>query len=153
MHENTSRVCDPLPAITTSDLNKRPRDVLRRVAAGERLVVYWRHKPVATLQPLDGFVFQPFTGTAQDVFGWPFDDPSDQIAALTAEERALLLDGYSRWRVWPGRVHGLDYSAVCRALEDMKLRGLVTKTMCGNELTGRGLALREALLKEEGREP
>ena len=144
---------DPLPTVTTSDLSRRPRDVLDRVARGERLIVCHWKKPVATLQPLDGYVVQPHTGAVHDVFGWPFGGIDDEIAKLDDVERRLLTDGYKDWRVRPGRVRGVDFGATLRALERMRLNGLAVRPWRGWELTGRGLALREALLRREGREP
>ncbi len=143
----------PLPAVTTSDLSRTPGDVLGRVARGERLIVCRHGKALATLQPLDGYVFQPFTGTAHDVFGWAFGDEHDQIERLSPPQRGMLMDGYRQWRIRPTRVdHRFDWSVLMRALEDMYVRGLVRKTPRGNELTGRGLTLRETLLRMEGRE-
>ena len=144
----------PLPQVTTSDLSRQPGDVLDRVARGERLVVCRRKEPVATLQPLDGYVFQPFTGTAHDIFGWPFGAEADQLEGLSDVDRALLLDGCRGLRVRT-TVH-LDeefgWSVLRRAIEAMRLRGLARKTPRGIELTGRGLFLREVLMKLEGRE-
>lgn len=105
-------------------------------------------KPLATLQPLDGFVFQPFEGTAHDVFGWPIGGIQDEIAKLTEAQRVLLRDGYVRWRLWSGRVPREVEGDRRTMLTDLALRGLAKKTELGWELTGRGLALREALLGE-----
>ncbi len=113
----------PLPAVTTSDLSRTPGDVLGRVARGERLI------------------------------GWAFGDEHDQIERLSPPQRGMLMDGYRQWRIRPTRVdHRFDWSVLMRALEDMYVRGLVRKTPRGNELTGRGLTLRETLLRMEGRE-
>jgi prevent-host-death family protein len=141
---------EPLPTITTSDLSRNPGRVLRRIERGERLVVCRKGKPLATLQPLDGFVFQPFEGTAHDVFGWPIGGIEEEAGKLSDLQRQLLLHGYRQWRIWPARVMDrAEWSLCIGALEEMRVRGLVTKTECGNELTGRGLALREALLRME----
>ncbi|HEV2756450.1 MAG TPA: hypothetical protein VG318_11820 [Actinomycetota bacterium] len=144
---------EPLPLVTTSDLSRSPNDVLTRVECGQRLLVCRHKHPVATLQPLDGYVFQPFTGTAQDVFGWPFGDEASQTERLSEPQQRMLTDCYRDWRIRPGRIEPpFDWSTLMRALEDMYVRGLVVKTPRGNELTGRGLALRETLLRMEGRE-
>ena len=50
------------PEVTTSDLSRSPRRVLDRIAGGERLLVTCHGRPLATLQPLDGVVWQPFAG-------------------------------------------------------------------------------------------
>lgn len=143
----------PLATVTTSDLSRRPRDVLSRVERGERLLVcHWR-KPVATLQPLDGYVLQPFGGTVHDVFGRPFGGIDGEIAKLSPAQRALLTDGYRDWRLRPTLVRDLEFSVLVGALEEMAVEGLATKAWRGWELTGRGLALREALLRREGRDP
>ncbi len=102
-------------------------------------------RPVATLQPLDGYVFQPFEGTAHDVFGWPIGGIDGEIAKLSEAQRILLRDGYRRWRLWPGRIPNDVEGDRTTILEDLHIRGLAKKTTCGWELTGRGLALHEAL--------
>lgn len=95
---------DRLPTVSTSDLSRQPHVVLERVARGERLVVCRHKRPIATLQPLDGYVFQPFSGTAHDVFGWPIGGIDAEIAKLSEAQRVLLRDCYRRWRLWSGRV-------------------------------------------------
>ena len=145
---------EPLPTITTTELSRKPADVVRRVMRGERLIISRRNRAIATLQPLDGYVFQPFAGTAHDIFGWPIGGVEDEIAKLSEPQRQLLLRGVRTWRVWPTRLWDqFDGPVVLKALEEMRLLGLVIKTERGNELTGRGLARREALLRMEGREP
>ena len=144
---------EPLPTITTSDLNLRSKEVMRRVTLGERLIVCRHRVPLATLQPLDGYVFQPFSGTVHDVFGWPFGAAPDHARRLPRPHCELLVDGYRQWRLWPGRVtHRADWGEGMRARGEMRGTGLVRKTERGNELTGRGLALREELLRMDGRE-
>lgn len=134
-----------LPSVSIRELSRSPGEVLARVAAGERLLVCRHGKPLATLQPLDGYVFQPFTGTAHDVFGWPIGCIDDEIAKLSRAQRVLLRDCYRRWRLWAGRLpDGLRENPM-GILKDLALRGLARKTTCGWELTGRGLALHEAL--------
>ncbi len=143
----------PLPVVTIRDLSRHPGEVMERIGRGERLIVCRHAKTLATLQPLDGYVFQPLTGTAHDVFGWPFGEERDQVERLSEPQRGMLLDGYRQWRIWPTRLEPpYQWSVLMRALEDMYVRGLVRKTPRGNELTGRGLALRETLLRMEGRE-
>lgn len=138
---------DPLPQVSIRDLSRHPKEVLRRVARGERLIVCRHKKPVATLQPLDGYVFQPFDGTAHDVFGWPMGGVDDEIDKLTVAQRVLLRDCYDQWRLRLGRLPDELRGGTLAMVEDLKLRGLVVKTECGLELTARGLALREALLQ------
>ena len=148
-----NRRTEPLPSVTTSDLSRRPREVLDRVARGERLIVCHRKRPVATLQPLDGYVFQPFDGTVHDVFGWPIGGMDTEIDKLGEQERALLVDGYKDWRIRPARIWDLfPGEDMGPRLRQMAVRGLVFKGWRGWELTGRGLALREELLRREGRD-
>ncbi|HYP24448.1 MAG TPA: type II toxin-antitoxin system prevent-host-death family antitoxin [Actinomycetota bacterium] len=136
---------EQLPQVSIRDLSRRPNEVLRRVTAGERLIVCRHKKPVATLQPLDGYVFQPFDGTARDVFGWPVGGIYDEIAKLSEAQRVLLRDGYRRWRLWSGRVPSDVPGDRRTMLSDLAVRGLAKKTEFGWELTGRGLAMHEAL--------
>ena len=137
-----------LPTVSTSDLSRRPNDVLGRVERGERLIVCRHKKPVATLQPLDGYVFQPFEGTAHDVFGWPIGGIDDELAKLTELQRALLRYGYRDWRLWWTRVPAEIEGSRMGALDDLIVRGVAKKTSRGYELTSRGLAMHEALARE-----
>jgi prevent-host-death family protein len=138
--------------ITTSDLNRSLGEVLDRVARGERLIVCRHKKPVATLQPLNGLVVQPFGGACHDVYGRPMDPLAAETELLDDAERHLLRDGIWRGRVIPGRLNGrFDYATLKDAIEDMKVRGLARKSSRGLVLTGRGMMLRGALLLEEGR--
>ncbi|HEX2296835.1 MAG TPA: hypothetical protein VHN37_16200 [Actinomycetota bacterium] len=119
------------------------------MALGERFVVCRHGKALATLQPLDGYVFQPFEGTAQDVFGWPIGGIDDEIAKLNLAQRLVLRDCYSDWRLRPFRLPEHLIKHVPGMLDDFTLRGLARKTPRGWELTGRGLALHEALQREK----
>lgn len=134
-----------LPTVSISELSRNPREVLRRVASGERLLVSRHGRPLATLQPLDGYVFQPFAGTGHDVFGWPIGGVDEELAKLTELQRALLKYGYRDWRLrWTRVPEDIEGSRV-GAIEDLIVRGLVRKTPRGCELTSRGLAMHEAL--------
>ena len=139
---------EPLPTVTVSELSRRPNDVLQRVSRGERLIVCRHKKPVATLQPLDGYVFQPFEGTAHDIFGWPVGGIDDEIDKLSQVQRLLLRDCYRQWRLRPMRLPERVGVGLFDALDDLALRGLAKKTEFGWELTGRGLAMHEALQRE-----
>ena len=141
------------PIVTTSELSRSPGEVLDRVARGERVIIFRRNRPIATLQPLDGFVLQPFTTTAHDIFGWPMGGAAEELAKLTDAQHLLLVDGYRSGRLMssvPG--HHFEGREVSEAIEDLKLRGMARRvTNRGTELTARGLALRELLLKDLGR--
>ena len=142
------RVTERLPSVSIRDLSRGPGEVLRRVSAGERLLLCRNGKPVATLQPLDGYVFQPFTGTAHDVFGWPIGGIDDEIAKLSRAQRVILVRCYSQWRLRMTRLwHYCPGASFIEEIREMHLRGLVVRTEFGWELTGRGLALREELLR------
>ena len=137
-----------LPTVSVRDLSRNPGEVLDRVASGERLLVSRRGRPVATLQPLDGYVFQPFDGTAHDVFGWPIGGIDGEIAKLSLAQRLLLRDCYRHWRLWSGRLpEGMNTNGM-EMLQDLAVRGLARKTPRGWELTGRGLAMHEVLQRE-----
>ena len=140
------------PIVTTSELSRSPGEVLERVARGERLIVCRRKRPIATLQPLDGFVMQPFTGNAHDIFGWPVGGAAEEAAKLTRAQRVLLVDGYRNGRLHisaPG--HHFESGEASDGIEDLKLRGMARRTYRGTELTARGMAMRELLLKSLGR--
>ena len=108
-----------------------------------------RHKkPLATLQPLDGYVFQPFEGTAHDIFGWPIGGIDEEIAKLSRAQRVLLRDCYHQWRLRPMRLPSQLQCDYNDELKDLALRGLAKRTWLGWELTGRGLAMHEALQSE-----
>ena len=144
---------DTPPIVTTSELSRNPGAALDRVARGERLIVCCRNRPIATLQPLDGFVLQPFTTIAHDIFGWPIGGAAQELAKLTHAQRLLLVDGYRNGRLMtsvPG--HRFEGREASEAIDDLKLRGMARRvTNRGTELTARGLAMRELLLKELGR--
>lgn len=134
-----------LATVTTSDLSRTPGEVLRRVRRGERLIVVRHKDPIATLQPLDGYVSQPFGGAAHDVFGWLIGGLDEEIEKLTPAQRVLLRDCYKHWRVWPFRLPAELETDIRGMLRDLTVRGLIKRTDCGLELTGRGLAIHEAL--------
>ena len=136
-----------LPIVTTSDLSRTPRRVLNRIARGERFIVCCHGRPLATLQPLDGIVWQPFTGGAQDIYGWPVGGASEECAKLSEAQRELLSDCVRQGRLVPARLGDLyEFAELIRSIEEMALVGLVHRTGRGWELTGRGLTLRETLM-------
>lgn len=136
-----------LPVVTTSDLSRSPRKVLERVARGERLIVCWHKRPVATLQPLDGVVSQPLRGGGHDIYGWPIGETLEETRKLNEAQRALLTQGVVRGRFLPFRLERwFRISDLFDSLEEMQLKGLATRTHRGLVLTGRGMVMREALL-------
>jgi prevent-host-death family protein len=137
------------PEVTTSDLSRSPRRVLDRVVRGERLIVTCHGRPLATLQPLDGVVWQPFTSSVHDIYGWPVTGASDECDKLSDAQRELLRDGVRGGRLVPARLHGrFEFVDLIRSIENMAVRGLVRKTSRGWELTGRGMVLHETLMQD-----
>ena len=122
-----------------------------RVLKGERLIVSRHGHPVATLQPLDGCVTQPFAATEHDVLGSPLGDLDREIAKLRPIEKKILMHGvkWDRFRL-NGPV-AIDFSETMRTLREWELRGLARKGKRGWIVTGRALMLREALLEKAGR--
>jgi antitoxin (DNA-binding transcriptional repressor) of toxin-antitoxin stability system len=137
------------PEVTTSDLSRSPRRVLDRIARGERLLVTCHGRPLATLQPLDGVVWQPFTGGVHDIYGWSVTGAIEECDKLSEAQRELLREGVRWGRLVPARLHeDYDFVELIRSIENMHIRGLVRRTTRGWELTGRGMALRETLIPE-----
>jgi antitoxin (DNA-binding transcriptional repressor) of toxin-antitoxin stability system len=117
--------------------------VLDRVARGERLIVLCHKKPVATLQPLDGTVVQPFGGEARDVYGRALGSPDIELSKLEDSHHQLLLSTVRRGVIKVTNLSGsFDWE---KGIEELSLRGLASRTTRGWELTGRGILLREAL--------
>ena len=135
-----------LETIAVRDLNRRPGEILARVRAGERFVVCHHRRPVATLQPLDGVVVQPFAGSEYDIEGSRLGDARDEAAKLGEVERDLLARGVWRGRVLAGRIaERWSWGETMGALDELRLRGLAMKTHAGYVPTGRGWLLHEAL--------
>jgi prevent-host-death family protein len=136
--------------VSVRDLSRKPGEVLRRVELGERLLLCSYGRPVATLQPLDGCVVQPFEGAEFDVYGSPLGDASEEASKLEEIEKEMLIAGQKLDRFHPGRIRphwrGGQVSA---AVASLKERGLLRKTPRGLRLTGRGWLMREALAPED----
>jgi hypothetical protein len=146
----------PLASVTTSELSRSPKAVLDRVAQGERLIIRCHKRPLATLQPLDGVVLQPFTARVHDVYGRLIGSLEEECDKLTEVQKALLTAGIRDFKIYPARVNGrvkqpFDWGLLIRSLEELRLMGLAKKTYPGWELTGRGMMLRETLLQEAAR--
>jgi prevent-host-death family protein len=140
-----------LPRVSMRELSREPGEVLVRVLKGERLIVCRHGHPVATLQPLDGCVTQPFTGTEHDVLGSPLGDIDREIAKLRPIEKRMLMDGVKWDRIRPGLPIKVDFSEAMAMLNDWELRGLARRGKRGWLVTGRAVMLREALLAKAGR--
>ena len=123
----------------------------RRLRSGDAqtgVVSALPHKtPVATLQPLDGVVQQP-GGRAHDIYGWPIDGALQEAEKLGEVQQELLTNGIRFGRLVPARLsYRFDFGRLNRAVQDLALRGMARRTERGWELTGRGMVLREALLR------
>ena len=141
-----------LARASVTDLARKPGELVDRVLAGERFVVYRHRRPVATLQPLNGCVVQPCDGAEHDVMGSPVGSASDEVDKLSAVQQALLLDGISLGRIVTSRwSQDRAPSERARAIEDLILRGLGRKSTRGTILTGRGMVLRGELFVRDGR--
>ena len=57
----------------------------------------------------------------------------------------MLRDCYKHWRLWPFRLPEELQVNIRGMLRDLMLRGLIKRTDCGLQLTGRGLVIHEAL--------
>jgi len=136
-----------LPHVTIRDLSRNWRGVMDRVLRGERLIVSRHGHPIATLQPLNGCVTQPFEGRQYDVKGSPLQTIDHEIAKLRPDEKKLLMDAVKGDRIWgaSGAIPNLS-----KVMSDWEVRGLVRKTRRGRVLTGRAMVLREALLERAG---
>lgn len=119
------------------------------------MLVSCHGRPVATLQPLDGVVVQPFTGGAHDIFGWPAGGALAEADKLTEIQRALLTHGVvRRIRVAPTRLWGpFEEAEVADCVRQIQVEGIAKRTSRGLELTARGMALREALGRRDGLDP
>ena len=140
--------------VTMRELNRNPSGVLERIKMGERLIVRSHRRPVATLQPLNGCVVQPFAEGEYDIEGSPLGDASEEARKLSGVEQDLLVRGQRGHRFFPSNISGAWQSSELReALDALGLRGLIHKGDLGWRLTGRGWLLREALIGQETFDP
>ena len=139
-----------LHTVSVRELARQPAVVLRRVQDGERLIVCSHRRPVATLQPLDGCVVQPFEGAEYDIHGSPLGDAQQEATKLPQIEQEILVYGQKRDRFSPWLIAPQwDRDQLRDAIDDLALRGLIRKIDVGWRLTGRGWILREALVGRE----
>jgi prevent-host-death family protein len=150
VHETSS-----LETVTTSELSRSPMKVLDRVQRGERLVICRHGLPLATLQPLDGFVLQ-HTGEVTDVYGHPADPVIAETEKLDEVQRELLQNAIRHGRIIPSNAKKkFPYERMREAMAELGLLGLAKRENRGWELTGRGFMFHEALVRraERGRDP
>ena len=141
-----------LPSVSVRELSRDTRRLLDRVARGERLIICRHDQPIATLQPLDGVVVQPFDGHEYDVFGAPLGDAFHEARKLPDLARALLRDGVTRLgKVSPLRIRGrYRQQTMGHVIEQLIQMGLLIRTDRGLEPTSRGWMLRDALVAQAG---
>lgn len=133
--------------VSVAELFKKCSEILDRAMRGERFIICRHQRPIATLQPLNGVVVQPYEGRDYDVNGSPLSDACGELEKLTEAERTLLRDGVSGGRLIFG--HG-----GWEAMKSLVVRGLARKSADrGIVITARGLVLREELLVRAGRDP
>jgi antitoxin (DNA-binding transcriptional repressor) of toxin-antitoxin stability system len=143
---------DGLPTVSIGDLSREPRRVLERILRGERLIVCRHGHPVATLQPLDGCVAQPFEGRVGSLDGSPLGNLETQLDGLHPMEKELLMTCIRRGRIVTAGLGDRDGVRPGDVLAEWELRGLARKISgLGTFATARALVLREALLRRAGR--
>jgi prevent-host-death family protein len=134
-----------LPTVSVRDLVRNPAQVLDRVAHGERFIVCRHRRPIATLQPIDGWVGDIDGRKPCDIYGFPLGDPEGEAGKLSEYQKELLI-GVNRGR-FISRGEGFR-----EAMQEFTLRGLARRSSHrGMVITGRGMVLREWLkLRAEG---
>ena len=129
-----------LPVVSVRDLVRKPGEVLRRVERGERFIVCRHRQPVATLQPIDGWVGDSDGRNECDIYGSPLGDQAQEAGKLTQTQKDLLIRARRGRLLFGGQVDFKD------AVHDLSLRGF-TKWVPGRGdlLTGRGTVVKEWL--------
>jgi antitoxin (DNA-binding transcriptional repressor) of toxin-antitoxin stability system len=137
----------PFGAVSIRELSRDPAGVLARIAGGERLLVCRHGYPVATLQPLDGAVVQPFVGAEFDVEGSLLGDAQGEIGKLTEIQKVLLRDCVNMvGRITTGNVPRELSAQAWDGFRSLGERGLARRVPgAGWKVTGRGLILSETL--------
>jgi antitoxin (DNA-binding transcriptional repressor) of toxin-antitoxin stability system len=128
-----------LPTVGVRDLVRNPAAVLERVAHGERFIVCRHRRPIATLQPIDGWVGDIEGRRPCDIYGFPIGDPEGEAAKLSGLEKDLLVNVKRGRFIFSG-------PGFREAMDDLVLRGFARKSQNrGMVVTGRGIVLREWL--------
>jgi antitoxin (DNA-binding transcriptional repressor) of toxin-antitoxin stability system len=137
------------PTVSIRELGKTPGMIVGRVERGERIIVCNRGFPVATIQPLTGFVTHP-DGSIRDVAGSPLTDVAAAVTALPPHVKDALLScsrdviklgpPISKWPV----------GTLAKAILELHARGLIRRQERGWVLTGLGHYFREELWKRRG---
>lgn len=131
---------DRLERISLRQLNRAPGPILERVRIGQRFIVCKNGHPVATLQPLDGYVLHP-SGRAYDLYGCPLGDASVEIAKLTEAQHRVL-----------GGTHQYCRMTTIGPFDELREKGLARRggVYGGHFFTAKGLVLREGILAARG---
>jgi prevent-host-death family protein len=126
-----------LPIVSVRELGNAPGAIVERARKGERLIVSKHGLPVATIQPLTGFVLQP-GGPAHDAHGNTLADIAAEIDRLSIAERAVLIS------TWNGVIKSRPPAGLLRsgvfddALKSLIVKGAIKELRPGRGLTGLG---------------
>lgn len=112
---------------------------------GQRFVVSRYGKPIATLQPIDGFVLDPISGRETDICGSPLGDVGLEVGKLSDVERDLIDRSHHLMNRVTISCSDADATVTRKAMDSLVLRGLLERTSRGLIVTGRGLMIREWL--------
>ncbi|MGH9196653.1 MAG: type II toxin-antitoxin system Phd/YefM family antitoxin, partial [Acidimicrobiia bacterium] len=96
-----------LGEVSLRQLNRDPSGLFERVRRGERLIVLRHRRPLATIQPLDGFVGQPLITRETSIDGSPLGDANEETDRLTDVERSVLVDAVGMNKIHPARLSDL----------------------------------------------
>ena len=137
-----------MPSVSVRELVRNPGVVIDYVHSGERFIVTRHGTPVATLQPIDGWIHCG-DGPPTDIHGEVLGDPALELSKLTPDQHQMLLkvDPLGRYIY----IAGINFPEL---LKDLVARGLARKSSRrGVRITGRGMVLAEELAKREARVP
>ena len=135
-----------LPTVSVRELVRNPGAVIDRVRSGERFIVARHGRPVATLQPIDGWI-QCGDGHPTDIYGDVLGDPAHEASKLTSVQINMIL-AVNRL----GRYIDTGDDDYRELMDDLVLRGLARKSSHrGMVVTGRGMVLKEWLVKRAAR--
>lgn len=140
---------ESFPVVSVGELGRNPSRVLARVRRGERFIVCRHRVPIATIQPLNSAIRQPFDPVTYDIEGCPVPDLRSMAVALPAIVKDLLLSCNAEYNVDKFRAGHLcekwPLDSISDAFDQMRTRGLAKKTARGWVATGLGLALKDEL--------
>jgi prevent-host-death family protein len=138
-----------LPTVTVRQLSREPRPVMEEVGRGKRFVVTKHGKPLATLQPIDGYVTHPVTAKESDIFGSPLGSQAHEAAKLSTVEKELLSRAHPLFNRITVGCSDAPSDQLWAGMRSLQLRGMARKQSRGLILTGRGLTMQEWLHQHE----